>query len=531
MRKIFIFISLSFLFLADLPSAIAQEVLGHMAVEGSDGKLNLRIVSVADAVAAGNGVVKVRLDGITGAADLVLTNHAQASPVRIRTPYGTRSWRLENQFALAFGGTGSDLFTSLVQTTDGGFALGGYTNSYGAGLYDQWLSKTDSEGNISWSAVYGGAETEYGQAVIQRNDGGYLLLGSYSASGTTYMYLNFTDASGNSTQSGYFIPATGNTSGYGVIQCTDGNFVGVGSCNGFGPASTNIYLKKFDGSGNNIWGYAIGTDNYEIGYDVVQRPDEGFAVVGVINTSDGGEDTYFGMIDPLGTVEIAYSVGGPDGDVGRAICKSADGGFAYIGRTWSFGAGQWDFYMVKRTSAGTLDWSRTFGGTDSELGEDITCTSDGGFALTGKASSFGAGGIDGWLIKTDALGNPEWSWVFGGTGNDAGYSVQQGADGCYYVAGITSSFGAGGNDAFLVKFTPDGASCLGYAIGFGARMQPLDQNDSRFKVSKTGDFSETIIQSNEKRLPALTAPANEKLKAGAISSRTFITPSALTICD
>jgi hypothetical protein len=165
------------------------------------------------------------------------------------------------------------------------------------------------------------------------------------------------------------------------------------------------------------------------------------------------------------------------------------------------------------------------------LGEAITSTSDGGFALTGKASSFGAGGIDGWLIKTDSLGNPQWSWVFGGTGNDAGYAVRQGADGCYYVAGITSSYGAGGNDAFLIKFTPDGGSCLGYAIGFGSRMQAFDGSDHPFKARKVDEFTVTEVMQQEKRMKPVNVPLKERFISGPGPSRDFITPVTTTVCD
>ena len=520
------------LILIQVHSACSQEALGHIVVVGNDGKINLRIITVAEAQAAGNGVMKIVLgDGTIGAADLVPTSHTLASPIRIQTPYGVRSWKKESQYAYAYGGENSDLFTGMAITDDGGFALGGYTNSWGAGSYDQLLVKTNASGTQSWAGVYGGTESENGKSVIQRTEGGYVLLGTKSNGPIHYMYLNFINSTGSSTLSGYFQPATGYTSGNDVIQCTDGNFVGAGYADGFGAGGNDVYVKKFDSTGSSIWGKAIGTTYDEVGREIVQRPDGGYVIVGYKTTESSGENAYFLMIDSDGESEISYSIGGTGSDNAEAVCKSVDDGYVFVGKTSSYGDGDWNFYLVKRNAAGSGVWSKTFGGTGDDLGEDITSTDDGGFAITGKTTSFGAGGIDLWLIKTDSLGNPQWSWVFGGTGNDNGYAVQQGEDGCYYVSGITNSYGAGGNDGLLVKFTPDGESCLGYAVGFSSEMQALDENNSTFKARRVDEFVTTNIQLEDKIIYPKSTVIKDRLQVDSTHSRDFITPATTSVCD
>jgi hypothetical protein len=510
----------------------AQTALGYLKVQGDDGPLNLRVISVAEAQAAGNGVVKIALPGgVIGAADLVATSNANASAIRINTSYGVRSWRKENLYSYVYGGTGSDLFTGMALTSDGGLALGGYTNSWGAGLNDQLLIKTNISGTASWSGVYGDAQSETGQSVIQRSDGGYLILGTASSGGEFYMYLNFINSTGSSTQSGYFQPSTGYSAGYDVIQCTDGNFAAVGYVTGFGAGGYDAYVKKFNGSGGNIWGYAIGSTYDEVGKEIVQRADGGYAIAGYVTTQDYGYDVYFLMIDSDGVLEIAYSAGGSDADYAEAICKAADNGFVMFGRTWSFGAGEWDYYLIKRSSAGNYLWGRAIGSTGSELGEDIALTDDGGFILTGKTDGFGAGGIDVWLVKTDSLGWPQWSWVFGGEGNDAGYAVRQGPDGCYYVAGISSSYGAGGNDALLVKFAQDGSACLGFAVGFNSEMQAMDANNSPFKAQRVDNFSVMDVKAEEKKIPASVQSIRDEFIQKPSQSRDLVTPTVTTVCD
>ena len=100
-------------------------------------------------------------------------------------------------------------------------------------------------------------------------------------------------------------------------------------------------------------------------------------------------------------------------------------------------------------------WEKTFGGTSEDYGNSVQETSDGGYIIAGHTYSFGAGGGDVYLVKTDSSGNLVWEKTFGGANWDVGYSVQVTGDGDYIIAGRTYSFGAGGLDVYLVKV--DGA--------------------------------------------------------------------------
>ena len=120
-----------------------------------------------------------------------------------------------------------------------------------------------------------------------------------------------------------------------------------------------------------------------------------------------------------------------------------------------------DFRLIRKVLAQAepkpvQKWQRTFGGASDEWAESVQQTKDGGYILAGYTGSFGAGGYDAYLIKTDASGNLLWQRTFGGTGDDCAYSVQQTSDGGYILAGYTRSFGAGGYDAYLVKTDASG---------------------------------------------------------------------------
>lgn len=518
------------IFFAHSSVSEAQTVLGMMKMKSTSGLINLRVVTVEDAIAAGNGVVKIRLtDGITGAADLVNTDHAAASPVRIMTPYGIRSWRKENMYAYTFGGTSSDYFYSMDKTSEGGFVMAGLSSSWFSSG-NQFLVKTTGTGSIVFGAVYGTTtETQNCQAVIERTEGGYLLGGNSFVAYIMYEYQVFTDASGTFLSSYIFHVGDSYTRCFDVIQCTDNNFVAVGSKSAQGTTYPDFRIHKFDGGANTLWSYSYIAESATAGTEVVQRPDGGYIAVGTV--LEETTNALYCIINPDGTSETLISIGDTAGtDVATSVTKAQTGGYVFAGYTNSTGMGSYDFWLRKLNDAGTTVWGHTYGGTAVERAEDVILTSDGGFALTGSTLSFGAGSSDIWLVKTDSLGNAQWSWVFGGTGSETGYSIVQTIDGCYYIAGSTSSWGSP-DEGILVKFSADGTACLGYNIGFGGDHMQTGTDDGTFQAVRIENIQDSPDLMIGKSIRTTCVRQKETSRKVETQSRALVTPTVTTICN
>ena len=137
---------------------------------------------------------------------------------------------------------------------------------------------------------------------------------------------------------------------------------------------------------------------------------------------------------------------GESNDFCYSVQQNSDAGYILVGWTLSNGLGNYDFWLIMTDESGDSLWSRTYGGNQSEYCISVQQTTDAGYILLGRTSSFGAGSSDFWLVKIDENGDSLWSRTFGGTQGEYGYSVQQTTDGGYILGGKTESFGSGDSD-------------------------------------------------------------------------------------
>jgi len=258
----------------------------------------------------------------------------------------------------------------------------------------------------------------------------------------------------------YFCKAIGGENddgGYSLIQTSDGGYAITGYTKSFGAGKGDVYVVKLDANGNLQWTTTIGGPEIEEGVSLIQTSDGGYAIAGVTQSFGAGEDdAYVVKLDANGNLQWTKTIGGKKEDVGFSLIQTSDGGYAIAGATTSFGAGGWDAYLVKLDANGNLQWTKTIGGKEDDKGYSLIQTSDGGYAITGYTKSFGAGGWDVYVVKLDANGNLQWTKTIGGPGNEIGFSLIQTSDGGYAITGPTYSFGAGGADVYVVKLNANG---------------------------------------------------------------------------
>jgi predicted secreted protein len=367
----------------------------------------------------------------------------------------------DSTWSETYGGAESDTAAGeTVQASDGGYAILGDTSSFGAGGSDFWLIKTDADGVMQWNMTYGGAGTETSGDMCLTTDGGYAMSGyttSIGAGGQDF-WLVKVDAAGvmlwNMTYGG-----TGNEYAYHVEQTLDGGYALLGQTSSFGAGSNDFWLVKTDASGNIEWNMTYGGTGSDIGIHVLQTGDGGYALVGSTSSfGAGSNDAWLIKTDAAGVMLWNKTYGGTGMEFGQCLEPTSDGGYAIACMTSSFGAGGLDFWMIKIDSSGNVQWNQTYGGTGSDGPTHFIQTEDEGYAIVG----FTTVGSDqnASLIKTDAFGNMEWNQTYGGTGSEIAYALLETSDGYYLLTINTSSFGAGDDDIWLVKTIPEYSSLL-----------------------------------------------------------------------
>jgi hypothetical protein len=403
-------------------------------------------------------------------------------------------------FERTYGGTEPDHGFSVQQTVpDGGYIVAGRTRSFSAGLEDVYIIKTDSLGDTLWTKSYGGTVGDGSYSVKQTSDGGYILTG-YTFSfgeGSGDVYLIKTDSLGDTLWTRTY-GSTGHDQGFYVQETTDGGFIITAGTYSFGAGLDDVYLIKTNSLGDTLWTKTYGTVNEDRGWSVQETTDGGYVITGCTDCLPGLSDVYIIKTDSLGDTLWTRTYGGSDTEYSYSIQETQDGGFIIAGATTSFGAGGQDVYLIKTDSSGDTLWTKTYGGTGSDAGYFVQSASGGsdrGYIITGYTGSFGESTVDVYLIKTDSLGVTLWTRVYGENQSERGRSVRETTDGGYIIGGWTDSYGAG--DVYLIKTCPDGTvgRCKKNCLTF----DDLDQTIEEAEIGNEGVRNSLQAKANNAR--------------------------------
>lgn len=355
----------------------------------------------------------------------------------------------------AFGGIYNDGGADIIELNDGNYIITGATSSYGAGHQDLYLIKTNSNGDTIWTNTFGGGGTDFGRSIVEVENGDIMTLGvTYSFGDYVEFYLIKTNSEGDSIWTKTY-GGPNMDSGYSIAQA-DVGFVLLGFSESFGAGNNDIYLIKINNDGDTLWTRTYGGALDDAGSSIQPTFDGGYIITGYTESFGSGlSDVYLVKIDTTGDTLWTRTFGGSDNDIGRYVQQTSDNGYLITGLTESFGVGSYDCYVVKTDSSGNLLWTRTFGGNGFDLGSSICETVEGEYFIVGTINAYSPDSGDVYIIKIDNNGDSLWAMTIGGSGNEGGNSIQRTSDDNYIITGSTSSMGAGELDVYLIKLISD----------------------------------------------------------------------------
>ena len=391
-------------------------------------------------------------------ADTSFSQPISANEVRYYSVYTRDFWGLTEEsetqqgnsfeiFMRTFGGDEDEVGRSVQQTSDGGYIVTGYTDSFSDGPRDLWLVKIDPNGNEEWNQMYDEGYGEAGYSVEQSLDGGFIITGSKGGD----VWLVKSDSGGEEEWNQSFYGESSDC-GQSVQQTADGGYVVSGYTNSYGSGGSDVLLMKTDVDGNSEWMQTFGGSDYDVGRSVQQTMDGGYIITGTTESFGvSEEDVWLIKTDSEGDEEWNQTFDNGQTDRGYSGAQTSDGGYIITGWSWT---GTPDVWLIKTDASGNEEWNRVFGDNLTHAGgNSVQQTTDGGYIVTGT------GPIEGniWLIKTDPAGNEEWSQSFSEGTWDNGYSVQQTTDGGYVVVGYIDVY-SGNTDLMIIKTDPFGTT-------------------------------------------------------------------------
>ncbi len=311
----------------------------------------------------------------------------------------------DTSWTKTYGDTLNDMANFVRQTRDGGYIIAGQTYNYGAGEYDMLVIKTDASGDTMWTKVYGHPYNDNATSIEQTSDGGYIVGGTMDIGGLGYLEaaLMKLDSVGNVAWIRLFSYLY-NFVANDVHQTSDGGYILVGSA--IYSNYNHVYMVKTDASGDTLWTKYYGGGGQDWGNQIQQTSDNGFVIIGETTSFGAGSgDVYVIKTDSLGLALWSKVYGSTNVDVGYSIKQTPDGGYILGGVSQSFGPNPVNCYLIKINSSGIPAWSKIYGGSGSSFGYSVDITTDGGYVLAGNNTGLGAGGSDVYIIKTDGLGS------------------------------------------------------------------------------------------------------------------------------
>ncbi|MCC6476422.1 T9SS type A sorting domain-containing protein [bacterium] len=360
------------------------------------------------------------------------------------------------QWQVDHGGADGDQFVDVKQLSSGGYVMCGIFGSGPALNHDAWLVLADAGGNHVNSATYNGGDLkDWFSSVLPTADGGFMCAGSFqSAALAGQMWLVKVNSSlAVEWQEDY--GGAGDEGCSAFIATQDGGYLLYGSTTSFGGDSDG-YVLKVDANGVFDWQGLYGGAGEDAISSAIQLPDGSFRMYGLSNSFGAGEyQTWLIATSESGNMSDMDTYDGGGQYMSYHVCPAPDGGFYLAGSTELFGAGGRDMWLLHVDANGEFMWSRTWGAGNWEECREATVDHSGGCVMSGYSLDGAGGDSRAALLKYDVLGNLLWEKLISDPGLDDGYALCTTSDLGYVVAGLTATMGDPDGDGCLAKFGDD----------------------------------------------------------------------------
>lgn len=395
------------------------------------------------------------------------------------------------QGEFAVGGTNTECAHTIVETLYKDYLLYGTTLSFNSpyASYLPYITEIDTSGNLKW-AKYMHEQGTSGTAMIlvQNKDQQNVILGGTNYNGlcgygSRNIFVDCLDLSGNVIWSHDIGYSFGQPQLFAFTQVKDSTFAYIGGdgdpmpadippvegwyLNGgwWGAGFGGIDIGVLSINGNLLWGGAIADTSNSFAYLPY-----GTSAVTLKNNSyliTGGFDslTQHILLANVDSAKILFAktmdITGHVNSTGNCIIQTNNGGYAIVGTTEdSVTKSNTDIFILKLDSLYNVKWGKVIGGSGNDSAFSVVQNVDNGYVITGRTNSFGAGGDDVYLLNLDASGNIVWDKAIGGTYSDGGCSVINTDFRGYAIGGYTNSFGLNDSgDFYFVKVDSNGNSC------------------------------------------------------------------------
>ncbi|MCE3277985.1 MAG: hypothetical protein K0S44_176 [Bacteroidetes bacterium] len=337
-------------------------------------------------------------------------------------------------FEKSYGGPGSEFAWGTTQCADGGSISVGSTDSYGAGILDVYVVRTSVNGSVLWTKTFGGSNMEFGTSIIKTADNNFLLTGYTNSFGNGFdIYVIKIDEGGNLLWSATY-GGVGDQMAYGIENNGSGCVI-TGKTDSYGVGDFDGFILALQNDGSVNWFKNYGGINEECFTSIKRTSDNGFCLAGTTTSFGSGfQDGYVLKVDNEGNKEWSKAFGGSDTDYTSSVKQTADGNYIITGGSYSYGPGSGDALIVKLNSYGEVIWQNTFGGPGVDSGNDIIEAGNGGYVMLGHTGS-SSDNFNVYIIKTTVNGDIEFSRSFGDNGSDIGYHIERAGSTGYVICG------------------------------------------------------------------------------------------------